>query len=163
MKLYDQTGKMLELQKLVDDGEMSQDDIQDTLDGMQLEFNDKASSIVSLAESLQGDVSALDIEIKRLQARKKAITNNQDRLKEYLRHNMELSGITKIKSPLFSITLGKATVTADVVDVDFLPDEFVNTEVVIKADKKAILKALKDGQEIPGAVLSTGKSRLLIK
>ncbi len=163
MKLYDQTGKMLELQKLVDDGEMSQDDIQDTLDGMQLEFNDKASSIVSLAESLQGDVSALDVEIKRLQARKKAITNNQDRLKEYLRHNMELSGITKIKSPLFSITLGKATVTADVVDVDFLPDEFVNTEVVIKADKKAILKALKDGQEIPGAVLSTGKSRLLIK
>ena len=163
MKLYNQTGKMLELQKLVDDGEMSQDQIQDTLDGMSLEFNDKAFSIVSLSESLQGDVSALDVEIKRLQARKKAIVNNQDRLKEYLRYNMELSGVTNIKSPLFSITLGKPTVTAEVIDVDFLPDEFVSTEVVIKADKKAILKALKDGQDIPGAVLSTGKSRLLIK
>ncbi len=163
MKLYNQTGKMLELQKLVDDGEMSQDQIQDTLDGMKLEFNDKASSIVSLSESLQGDVSALDVEIKRLQARKRAIVNNQDRLKEYLRYNMELSGVTNIKSTLFSITLGKPTVTAEVIDVDFLPDEFVSTEVVIKADKKAILKALKDGQDITGAVLSTGKSRLLIK
>ena len=74
-----------------------------------------------------------------------------------------VTGINKIKHPLFSITLGKPSVTAEIVDVDFLPDNFVNTDVVMKPDKKAILKALKDGEDIPGAVLSTGKSRLLIK
>ena len=76
---------------------------------------------------------------------------------------MEATGINKIKHSLFSITLGKPTVTAEVIDIDFLPDNFVTTEILMKADKKAILKALKNGEDIPGAVLSTGKARLLIK
>jgi len=163
MQLYKQTGEMAKLQKMVDDGEMSNDDIKDTLEGMELEFQDKALSIVSLANSLDADVSGISAEIKRLQARKKAVVNNQDRLKEYLRVNMEDSGITNIKCPLFSITLGKPTVKADVYDVDFLPDEYVSVSVETKPDLKAILKDLKDGIDIPGAGLIDGKTRLLIK
>lgn len=163
MQLYKQTGEMAKLQKMVDDGEMSNDDIKDTLEGMELEFSDKALSIVSLANSLDADVSGLDAEIKRLQARKKAVVNNQDRLKEYLRVNMEESGITNIKCPLFSITLGKPSVKADVYDIDFLPDDYVSVNVTTKPDLKAILKDLKAGVDIPGAGLIDGKTRLLIK
>lgn len=145
------------------ESDLTGDDLTDCLDSIEDAIDEKASNIVKLVASLDVDVSGLDAEIKRLQARKKAVTNNQDRLREYLRYNMEVTGITKIKHTLFNITLGKPTVTAEIVDIDFLPDNYVNTEVVIKADKKAILKALKDGEDIPGAVLSTGKSRLLIK
>ena len=145
------------------ESDLTGDDLTDCLDSIEDAIDEKASNIVKLVASLDVDVSGLDTEIKRLQARKKAVTNNQERLREYLRYNMEVTGITKIKHTLFNITLGKPTVTAEIVDIDFLPDNYVNTEVVIKADKKAILKALKDGEDIPGAILSTGKSRLLIK
>ena len=145
------------------ESDLKGDDLTECLDSIEDAIDEKASNIVKLVASLDVDVSGLDTEIKRLQARKKAITNNQERLREYLRYNMEVTGITKIKHTLFNITLGKPTVTAEIVDIDFLPDNYVNTEVVIKADKKAILKALKDGEDIPGAILSTGKSRLLIK
>jgi len=145
------------------ESDLKGDDLAECLDSIEDAIDEKASNIVKLVASLDVDVSGLDTEIKRLQARKKAITNNQERLREYLRYNMEVTGITKIKHTLFNITLGKPTVTAEIVDIDFLPDNYVNTEVVIKADKKAILKALKDGEDIPGAILSTGKSRLLIK
>lgn len=138
-------------------------ELTDCLDSIEGAIEEKGANIVAVINSLNSDTTALDNEIKRLQARKKAITNNTDRLKEYLRYNMELTGITKIKHPLFSVTLGKPTVTAEVIDVDFLPDEYVTPEVNIKPNKKEILKALKDGQDIPGAILSTGKSRLLIK
>lgn len=145
------------------ESDMQGDQLIECLDSIQDSFDDKANNIVKLVNSLNVDVDGIDKELKRLQAMKKAITGNQERLKEYLRYNMEVTGISKIKHALFSITLGKPTVTVEIVDIDFLPDNFVSTEVVMKADKKAILKALKDGEDIPGAVLSTGKSRLLIK
>lgn len=145
------------------ESDLSGEELTECLDSIEEAIDEKASNIVKLVSSLDVDVAGIDKEIKRLQAMKKTISNNQTNLKEYLRYNMELTGITKIKHSLFSITLGKPTVTAEIIDIDFLPDQYVNTEVVIKADKKAILKALKDGKDIPGAVLSTGKSRLLIK
>lgn len=145
------------------ESDLSGKELTECLDSIEEAIDEKASNIVKLVSSLDVDVTGIDKEIKRLQAMKKTISNNQTNLKEYLRYNMELTGITKIKHSLFSITLGKPTVTAEIIDIDFLPDQYVNTEVVIKADKKAILKALKDGKDIPGAVLSTGKSRLLIK
>ena len=145
------------------ESDLTGDQLTDCLDSIEEAIDEKASNIVKLVSSLDVDVSGIDKEIKRLQGMKKSITGNQDRLKEYLRYNMEITGISKIKHSLFSITLGKPTVTAEIVDIDFIPDEYVNTDVTIKADKKAILKALKDGEDIPGAVLSTGKARLLIK
>lgn len=159
MKLYDMTKDYLELL----DAELEPEQLADCLDSIEEAIEDKGANIVAVLNSLESDTTALDKEIKRLQARKKAIVNNSERLKEYLRYNMELTGITKIKHPLFSITLGKPTVTAEIVDVDFLPEEYVTTEVKFNPDKKAILAALKDGKDIPGAILSTGKSRLLIK
>ena len=145
------------------ESDMQGEQLTECLDSIQDSFDDKANNIVKLVSSLSVDVDGIDKELKRLQAIKKSITSNQERLKEYLRYNMETTGISKIKHSLFSITLGKPTVTAEIVDIDFLPDNFVITDVVMKADKKAILKALKDGKDIPGAVLSTGKARLLIK
>lgn len=145
------------------ESDMQAEDLAECLDSIEDAIDEKAGNIVKLVSTLNSDVEGIDKEIKRLQGMKKSITNNQDRLKEYLRYNMELTGINKIKHSLFSITLGKPTVTAEIVDIDFLPDNYVSTDIVMKADKKAILKALKDGEDIPGAVLSTGKSRLLIK
>ena len=145
------------------ESDMKGEELTDCLDSIEDAIDEKALNIVKLVSSLDVDVEGLSKEIKRLQDKKKAITNNQDKLREYLRYNMEITGINKIKHPLFNITLGKPTITAEIVDIDFLPDNFVNTEIVMKADKKAILKALKGGEDIPGAVLSTGKSRLLIK
>lgn len=145
------------------ESDMKGDELTECLDSIEEAIDEKASNIVKLVSSLDVDVDGLSKEIKRLQDRKKAITNNQDRLREYLRYNMEITGINKIKHSLFNITLGKPTVTAEIVDIDFLPDEFIETEVVMKVDKKAVLKALKEGRDITGAVLSKGKSRLLIK
>lgn len=146
------------------ESDMDKEQLADCLESIEGAFEEKGTNIVKVINSLDAEmIKPIDDEIKRLQARKKAIVNNKESLKEYLRYNMQMTGINKIKHPLFSITLGKPTVTCEVVDVDFLPDEYVTTEVSLKPDKKAILKDLKDGKEINGAVLSEGKPRLLIK
>ena len=145
------------------DSDIPTESLNECLESIEGAFEDKGSNIVAVVNTLQSDVDAISNEIKRLQDRKKSIVNNQDRLKEYLRYNMEVSGITKINHPLFNITLGKPSVVADVTDADLLPDEYVKLETKITPDKVKIKKALKEGIEIEGAQLSEGKSRLLIK
>lgn len=143
--------------------DMSPEEMRDCLDSIECAFEDKANNILAFTSGLDSDVKAIDEEIKRLQARKKTIVNRSDSFKEYLRNNMEQSGMTKITHPLFTVTLGKPMKKAVVFDSDSIPDEYVNVKTEIKPDLKLILKDLKEGVEISGAKIEEGKSRLLIK
>ena len=145
------------------ESDLTGEELTECLESIEDAFEDKANNIVAVTTTLQEDVAAIDNQIKRLQERKKAIVNNQESLKEYLRHNMEVSGISKIKHPLFTITLGAPTEIVSVEDESLLPDEFVTVKTTVAADKIAIKKALKAGEQVNGACLVSGKSRLTIK
>lgn len=165
--LYEMTGEMRQLQELMesvdDEGENAEVALRDTMEAMQLDFNDKAVAIVKLSQALEGDTTAIDAEIKRLQERKRTINNRRGNLRDYLRHNMETAGIKKVECPLFSITLTKGRDQVKVDDEAALPDDFMNVKTEIKPDKTAIAKALKAGQEVPGAHLAQGQSGLRVK
>lgn len=145
------------------ESDLTGEELVECLESIEDAFEDKANNIVAVTTTLQEDITAIDSQINRLQARKKAIVNNQESLKEYLRHNMEVSGISKIKHPLFTITLGAPTEIVSVEDESLLPDEFITVKTTISPDKIAIKKALKEGEQVNGACLTNGKSRLLIK
>lgn len=144
------------------ESDLPEKDLKDCLESIEGAIEEKASNIIAVVTTLDSDTSAIDDQINRLQERKRAITTNKERLKEYLRYNMEQTGITKIKHPLFNITLGKAAKKVHITDVDLLPDELVSVDVKIKPDLNKIKAALKDGS-IDGAEMVEGKSRLLIK
>lgn len=162
--LYELSGKYLELQKLsdTDDVDMAQA-IADTMEGIGGEIEAKAEAIVTVALNMGADVDAIDTEIARLQARKKAITNRQNSLKEYLRENMEATGITKISCPLFTITCAQGREVAHIDDEKQIPDEYMRVKTDIAPDKNAIAAALKEGKEVPGAHLERSKSSIRIK
>jgi len=141
-------------------GDLDTEQTRDLLEQVGGAFEDKAKNVLAVINNL--NTIAIDEEIKRLQSMKKAIVNNKDRLKEYLRYNMEKSGISKIEHPLFKVTLGKPSSKVEVFDIDLLPDEFVNVKTEIKPDLNKIKAALKDGP-IDGACMVEGASRLLIK
>ncbi len=91
------------------------------------------------------------------------MTNKQESLKEYLRINMLDCGITKIDCPLFSITLGKPRKICLINDEGKIPAEWLDIKTVMSPMKVDILKALKAGEDIPGAELGESKSSLIIK
>jgi len=163
MKLYEITNEVKQLEKLVDDGELTAEQIKDTLECSESDFQDKALNIVNLANSWDNDTTTIDNEIKRLQDRKKSIKANSTKLREYLRYNMIESGVTKISCPLFTIQLRKGVKKAVITDADSIPDEYANVKVDIKPDSRKILKALKEGIEVKGAMLEQGADTLLIK
>lgn len=158
-KLYELTNDL----KAIESEDFDEQTLKDTLEAVEGEFNDKALSIAKLVENLNGDTSIIDAEIKRLQARKAAITNKQKQLRDYLLFNMQESGITKIDCPLFKISLRKGMEKVVIDNEMRIPDELTRIEVVTKIDKNEVKKQLKAGVEIPGARLERGETTLLIK
>lgn len=161
MKLYELTGQMKGLQALADTDESI--DIKDTLEALEGEFNLKADSIAKIIAVIDGDSDTIDVEIERLKQLKAAKNYRKESLKDYLRMNMEATGIKKISCPLFTITLVEGREIAVIDDADNLPDEYVEVKTDIVPNKAAIAAALKDGVAVNGAHLERGKSSIRIK
>lgn len=164
-RLYELTGNLAELNKLaeLDPSESTQEAVAETMELVKGDFNDKAEALVKVLRNQDGDVEALDMEIERLQARKKTVKARQDSLKEYLRLNMEASGIKKIECPLFVITCAAGRDMVEIEDEDEIPDAYVQITTVIKPLKKEILDEFKAGRPVAGCSIKKGKSSIRIK
>lgn len=158
--LHELTGQFLEL---ANNEDLPAEAIRDTLEGMEGDIKTNAASLADWALDMDGNIGKIDAAIERLQAKKKAITNRKAELVEYLRNNMEATGISKIQCPLFSITLVAGRDSVAISDENAIPDEFMRVKTDISPDKTAIAKALKEGQEIAGASLQRGQSSIRIK
>ena len=162
VSLYKLTEQQRELKEIAGNSD-NPEDFADTFEGLEGQFNDKAVAVIYVVQNMDSDIEAIDLEIKRLSARKKAIQNKTESIREYLRINMEANEITKIDCPLFSITLAKGR---DVVVIDneaIIPDELMVSSVAIKPDKAEILRRLKGGEIIEGAHIDKSKTSLRIK
>lgn len=163
-RLYEITGQFRELAALADgaDEDLAVA-VRDTMGAIEAEFNDKALAVSHVILNFDADIAALDSEIDRLQERKRLITNRQKEIKDYLRENMEATGITKISCPLFTITCAKGRESVVVDDESKLPDELMRVKTEISPDKAAIAAKLKAGEDVPGARLERGQSSIRIK
>ena len=161
MKLYELTDQLKGLQQLADTDESI--DITDTLQALEGEFSLKADGIAKVLAIIDGDTETVDAEIERLKQLKSAKVARKEKLKDYLRMNMEAADIKKIQCPLFTITLVEGREIATVTDESKLPDEYVTVKTDISPNKNAIAQALKDGIEVPGAHLERAKSSIRIK
>ena len=163
-KLYDITGQFKELAALAENAD---EDlaiaVRDTMGAIEAEFNDKAVAVSHVILNFDADIAALDLEIDRLTERKRVISNRQKQIKDYLRENMEATGISKISCPLFTITCAKGRESVVVDSEDGIPDELMSVNTEIKPDKVAIAARLKAGEEIPGCRLERGQSSIRIK
>ena len=152
--------KIAEDYKKLQNEDLDPEQLTDMLECIEGAFEDKAKNIMAVINNF--NTLAIDEEIKRLQQKKKVIVNKKESLKEYLRYNMEATGINKIEHPLFTVTLGKPSKKVQVTNVDLIPDEFLTVKTEIKPDLVKIRKELEDS-DIPGVELVDGQSRLLIK
>lgn len=162
MKLYELTGNIKELESMVESGDVPADQVRDTLELLEGDFNDKAKNIVMVIKNT--NTEAIDAEIKRLQSMKKTIVNKKESLKDYLRENMQASGISKIESDIIKVTLKKPTKKLVITDEDLIPDEYISVETSLKVDAKALTAAIKEGATlIEGAHLEDSKAPIEIK
>ena len=111
-------------------------------------FNDKVESCVAVIKNLKSDADQIDAEIKRLQARKAAVENNQRGLSEYVKAEMERLGKQKVKAGVHQARIANSPVSAIVFDSDSVSSEFKETITETRINKKAIIAHFKETGEI---------------
>lgn len=159
MRLYEITSQ---LHQLLSDEDIPREQIEDTINLIQEDFEEKAEKVAAFIRELEADEQGLKSEIDRLSERKMVVSSKIDSLKEYLRHNMVAANIPSIKGKLFSITIGKPSAVLDIfVQPEDLPEQY--RIVKVSADSAAIKSALKSGVEIKGCAITDGKAKLIIK
>ena len=145
MKLYEITGEILELLTMAEDSDLDQKMIQDTMEGLDFEFEEKAEAYAKVVKTLEMDIAGLDEEIQRMTKRKATIKNNIDRLKRSLEGAMIATGKRKFKTPLFGFGIQKNPPSLNVLDESKIPEEFW-IEQQPKLDKKAALAYVKENK-----------------
>ncbi len=140
------------------------EELEAILDSMNLAITKKVEGIVRWDINLAGDEKAIDDEIARLQAMKRPKTNLRGRLKAYIKECMVDSGIQKKDFGIFSVRIQKNPPSVEVIDEALIPERFIVTiPESYKVDKKAVLDALKKGEDISGVQFITNKTHLRIK
>lgn len=148
--------KLINLGEMLENGETPSDDEVASILDLKDDLSDKLVDYGKFIKNTQSDIDGLDSEIKRLTAKKKALSNLTERLKSNMLSAMIDSDIAKIDDPIMPIRRQKspASVRLDIT-AEQLPSEYQKVE--IKANNTAIAKALKDGIVIDGASLVQGE------
>lgn len=147
------------IRQLMNDENIPDEHKLDTLELLGDDFKEKAQKVAAFIREVEAEATAYDDEVKRLAERKKTRLAQADRMKDYLRVNMEKTGIKKIDG-LFNIILSAPAQSVEVNEAT-LPQQYF--KVSVAPDKTELAKLLKQGAVIQGAALVDGKSRLTIK
>lgn len=107
MKLYEIAEQYKALETMLYDGEADEQIIFDTLEGVDMEFEDKADNYAKLIKGLLTDAESLKKEEERLYCRRKSLESRASWLKSKLEENMRFIGKTKFKTALFSFNIQK--------------------------------------------------------
>lgn len=163
MKLYELSAEYAQFLQLIESEDFDEKTIADTLESIKGEIEEKGKNVAAHMQNLEAEVDAFKAAEQRISMRRKAAESRAEWLKNYLRDNMERCGISKIECAEFSVTLRKAADVCNITDESKLPESYTKTKTVVTPDKAAILKALKDGQDVPGAEIGKAKAALVIK
>lgn len=117
---------------------------------------EKLEGTACYVRELEAEAEAIKAEEDRLAKRRKALEGKAARLKTYLMPALEAVG-GKVKGVMASLRISR-TQAVKVLDLEALPEAFRRIKTTIDPDKTAIKKALKSGEDIPGAVLEERQS-----
>lgn len=136
--------------------------ITDTLEGLAGSFQDKAVAVAAYLKTLEAEAEAIKDARDAMERRETALTHHAVRLREYLKVEMERTGLVRLDSPCLALRVQPNPPSVIIEDAGMLPARFTETLTTVKVLKAEIGKALKAGESVFGAHLEQ-TTRLVIR
>ena len=135
--------------------------LKDTLDAIQDDRKSKLDNLATWADQLKSEIDFMSDKKKSWEDEITYRKNKLAWIKQYITNVLDDAGIKRMTTDnhLLSARNFKASTIID--SDEKLPDKFKVTETTTKPDKKAIYKALKSGEEVPGAHLKPNRNTVI--
>ncbi|MEG0898320.1 MAG: siphovirus Gp157 family protein [Oscillospiraceae bacterium] len=126
--LYQLTDEFLTVFNMLEDDEIDEQVITDTLESLEYEIEDKADGYAKIIKTLDNNAEGLKKEIERLTTRKQTLDNRSKFLKQTLENSMRAVGKLKFTTNLFSFNIqkngGKRALVIDTEKIDDIPMDY---------------------------------------
>ncbi len=139
--------------------DLDEQTIADTLEGLSGELEQKATNVAMFVRNLEATAAQIKDAEKQMAERRKAIEAKADSIRQYLKANMQRTGITKIECPYFAISLKKNPPSVVIDDLSSIPAEYMVTPPPPPPapDKALIKSAIQSGKDVAGAHIEQGE------
>lgn len=167
MNLYKIDESINQLVELFENGDLTEEELNQGLEAMGEITKDKIDNIVSYIKNVNAEVKALKEEETNLSTRRKSKEKQVDRLKDYVKDYLVRNELKKLETTRNVISIAKTPAKVKISELEeFYKWAEGNYKELIKTDISANLTKIKDivkaGEEIPFVTLETG-TRLGIK
>lgn len=144
--------------------ELPEEVIRDTLEGMAGDLEAKSTNVAMFVRNMEAMAEKMKEAEAEIARRRMAIEKRTEHVREYLKENMDRTGITKIECPYFALTIRKNPHQVKIIDAGAIPDEYMRIPPVPapEPDKTKIKDALKAEIAVPGCELKQ-ETRLEIR
>lgn len=149
--MYEISQEALKIASWLEEGELTEE-METMLAISQEELQKKAINYGYVIKQFDSDIDAIDAEIKRLQGLKKSKENASERLKDTVKHAMQIYSIEKLETPTLKVGFRKSE-SVEIINESQIEQVFKTSKVVESINKTAIKEAIKSGQTVKGAIL----------
>ena len=163
MKLYGITETMQEINNLLESGELTQEELGDTIEALKGELEEKVKACLMVRQNKNAKAEAITAEINRLIELRSSYATESQKILDYVKAAMIKTKNDKLDLGLFKLTLRKATKKLGDIDESKVPNEFFKVvPETKKLDKRALLAAAKESA-IDGVSVIDGERELTVK
>lgn len=162
MKLYEISNNYIDLFNQADQDESIRDALDDTLEVIESEFEEKAINVAKYILNLEIEAEAIKNAESGMKDRRVTLDKKISWLKHYTRTHMEKVNKTKLWCPEFEMKIKKNPPSLIIRDEELIPAQFKKIVKTVSIDKKSIKDILKDGVGVKGCHLEQS-NRLEIK
>jgi chromatin segregation and condensation protein Rec8/ScpA/Scc1 (kleisin family) len=165
--LYNLTAEFMQIAEQLEEMDLDQETITDTLESLQIPIENKAENIIKFAKNLEAMAEARKNEAKRLTEQAGKDLKKAERLKAYLDETMQMLGKRKMDAGIFQLSYRKGTEVVEI-DMDKIPNcyerpDFYTMKTEFSIGKPKLKEILKAGEEIPGVKLIRKQDSLVVK
>jgi Siphovirus Gp157 len=154
LHLYEITGQLKQIEKLMEADDLPPDVIRDTLEAVEGEFSDKVKAIVQAVRNLDASGDAIAAEAKAMKARADRVYKRAENIRAYLMFQMLTADKLRFEFPEFTVAVRDNPESVVINDDAKIPNQYWRLiPESAEPDKKALKDAIKGGAEIPGVWL----------
>lgn len=164
MNLYELSENYRRFNESLEAGEIPEEAIADTLEGIAGEFNEKVDNVTSIIKARRAEAEAIKAEVAALTARMKRKINEAERLAAYIDEALKRVGVAKFESARHRITFLTSRpleIADEAALIDYLEAQGYDALLTYKAptvNKTEIKAAMASGESFPGCTIVERKN-----
>lgn len=162
--LYNVTNNFLEIIENFENGEYTEEEYNQLISRVCEDLQNKSTNIIAIIKNNEILANSIKMEERRLKENREKIEKGLDKLKLYVKENMEKLAINSIETEIGTMSIRKNPLSIEIEDETIIPEEFKKIKTEITVDKTSIKNYFKEtGEIVKGSRIVNNKTSLMVK